>query len=76
MWHPNLEVLPKTIICCCILHNMTLDVVQGEDDPCDDAFVDNGTHMPTNELADPIATSAREALMTFVNGDLNNVNIW
>ncbi|GLJ42833.1 hypothetical protein SUGI_0887950 [Cryptomeria japonica] len=74
-WHPNLEVLPKTIFCCCTLHDMTLDVVQEEDDTYDDVFVENGTNVATNELTDPVARLVREELMNFVNGDMNDVSM-
>ncbi|GLJ18598.1 hypothetical protein SUGI_0331210 [Cryptomeria japonica] len=51
------------------------DVVQEEDDTYDDVFVENGTNMATNELVDPVERLVREALMTFVNGDMNDVSM-
>ncbi|KAH9293253.1 hypothetical protein KI387_041543 [Taxus chinensis] len=67
---PNLQMLPKTILVCCILHNMMLALVEDESNGIE--VVDNANYVHTNELGvDPVATLSREALMDFVNGDDN-----
>ena len=53
---------------------MTLNF-QDEGDTCDDVVDESGTNMASNESTDPIATIAREALMSFVNGEMNNVSM-
>ncbi|KAH9295251.1 hypothetical protein KI387_038839 [Taxus chinensis] len=75
MWHPNLEMLPKTILVCCILHNMVLTFVEDETDTCDDVAFEHENNIPTTEVGDPAATLARAALMEFVNGNANNVDM-
>ncbi|KAH9320546.1 hypothetical protein KI387_015185 [Taxus chinensis] len=65
---PNLKMLPKTILVCCILHNMLLAFDEGCVDPID--VDENEYNVPNIEevLGDPVATQARVALMEFVNG--------
>lgn len=53
IWHPNLEMLSKIILCYYVLHNMALDIMPNKDDTCEDAFFENGVNISTNELADP-----------------------
>ncbi|GLJ06678.1 hypothetical protein SUGI_0044900 [Cryptomeria japonica] len=74
MCHPNLQMLPKTIFVCCILHNIMLTYEEDDNDP---SYLDeHENNIPNNEAIarDSIAGLARMALMEFVNGNDYNVH--
>eukprot|EP01018_Ginkgo_biloba_P031772 Gb_40842 [translate_table: standard] len=66
---PNMEMLPRTILACCILHNMLLSFETYEYENVDEIIDESGTSLQCIDTAeaDPTTTTARIALMDFVN---------
>lgn len=72
---PNMEMLPRTILACCILHNMLLSIETYENENVNEIIDESGTSlqgMDTVEV-DPDAITARMALMEYVNS-IDNTN--
>ena len=60
----NISRVPKTILTCCILHNLCLrfdDDIQEDDD--DD---DGDGHAPPPGLGDPVGRGVRQAIADFM----------
>lgn len=64
MWRPDRHKLPRIILVCCLLHNITLDledVVQGEL-PTSNASHDPGYRQHAIQVSDPKGISLRDKL--------------
>ncbi|XP_057819015.1 protein ALP1-like [Cryptomeria japonica] len=66
---PNMEMLPRTILACCILQNMLLSMEAYENEIVDEIIDESDTSLQGMEMVDvdPAAATAQIALMDYVN---------